>query len=112
MFSQRTKDLICGAGLAPLPTIEVESLATDSARIWIKREWDDPYGPDPLRTHKRKPACLLIADAIEKNYLPPGKIAIATTAGNLGIEIGLIAANEGFRFLAVVPGQIPLQSLE
>lgn len=111
-FNERTEGLIDRAGLAPLPAIEVAQLATDKARIWIKPEWDDPYGPDPLRTIKRAPACLLAADILEKRCVAPGRIVITATTGNLGIEIGLIATREGFPLLAVVPEDIPVQNLE
>jgi len=112
MFSPRTQELICAAGLAPLPIVEIEALATAGARIWLKQEWDDPYGPDPLRSIKRKPACLLTADLVEKRQVDSGRLAISATSGNLGIEVGLIAALEGFPFLAVVPEHVPVQNME
>ena len=92
MFSTKTQDLLCTAGLSPLPIVEVEAFRTESARIWLKREWDDPEASDPLRSVKRKPACLLTGDVLEKSYVGPGKIGISATSGNLGNEIGLLTA--------------------
>lgn len=112
MFSTKTQDLLRAAGLSPLPIVELEAFRTESARIWLKREWDDPEGSDPLRSIKRKPACLLTGDVLEKAYVGPGKIVISATSGNLGIEIGLLAAMVEFPFFAVVPAATPDYNLK
>jgi cysteine synthase B len=112
MFSTRTKELLCTAGLSPLPIVELETFRTDSARIWLKKEWEDPNSSDPLRSIKRKPACLLTSDLLEKAYVGPGQVAISATSGNLGIEIGLLSAALEFPFFAVVPAATPEYNLK
>ena len=112
---------VCSAGIAThvcprdldlTPMLELPALGTSSAHIWLKPEWTDPEGPDPLRSIKRKPACLLYSDALEKHYVDPGKILVSATSGNLGIELGLLASVRGHPFLAVVPSAIPEYNIQ
>ena len=79
---------------------------TSSARVWLKIEWNDPAGDDPLRSIKRKPAWFVFHDALQKEYLAPNKIIISATSGNLGIELALLAKQHDIPFYCVVPGAI------
>ncbi|MBW2260821.1 MAG: pyridoxal-phosphate dependent enzyme [Deltaproteobacteria bacterium] len=111
MIGETTREILCNAGLTPIPMSEIEELRTPHARIWLKREWTDPEGLDPLRSIKRKPACFLFGDVIEKKYVDSGKLLMSATSGNLGIEIGLLSFEEDFPFFAVVPAAIPEYNL-
>ena len=59
MSYTNAKEVLCREGLAPLPLVRVDALSSDAATLWLKQEWTDPEGQDPLRSIKRKPACLL-----------------------------------------------------
>ncbi len=112
MFGPRTLDVFCNAGLEPITPVRLEGFGSPSAAIWLKSEWTDPEGQDPLRSIKRKPACLLLGDILEKNYASDKKLLISATSGNFGIEIGMLATARGLPFLAVVPGAVPQYNLE
>jgi len=102
------------ARLSPpsLPLQKVEWLTSSGATFWLKRDWDDPEGPDPLRSIKRKPALFMFHDAMQKQYLAPGKLIISATSGNLGIELAFLARQHGFPFYCVAPGAILPEGLE
>jgi len=51
----------------------------------------------------------LIEDAEEKSLISPGITAlVALTSGNLGIGLAFVAAQKGYRFLAVMPAKIAI----
>jgi len=112
MFSTKTQEILCESILNPIPITRLDELSTSSASIWLKVEWTDPDGPDPIRSIKRKPACLLFSDILEKRYLDKNKFLISATSGNLGIEVGLLSLARGYPFFAVVPAVIPEYNLE
>ncbi len=112
MFSSKTQEILCNSTLDPIPMTRLSTLSTDWANIWIKREWTSPEGPDPVRSIKRKPACLLFSDIIEKRYADENKLLISATSGNFGIEIGLLSLACGYSFFAVVPALTPEYNLE
>ena len=74
--------------------------------VWLKTEWSDPKGPDPLRSIKRKPAHVILLDALAKEYATPGKLLVTATAGNLGIELALLGARHELPLYCVAPGPI------
>lgn len=112
MFSKKTEEILCTARLTPIPLTLLEGLSTGPARIWIKKEWTDPDGHDPLRSIKRKPACLLFADILEKRYIDRSKFVMSATSGNFGIELGLLTSAEGYPFFGVVPAVVPEYNLK
>lgn len=111
MLGMKAAEVLCAAGLEPEPLIRLDELSSGSACIWLKKEWTDPEGDDPLRSIKRKPACLLWNDVLAKRYADPNKVLLSATSGNFGVEIGLLAAEAGLTFFAVVPGSIPEYNL-
>lgn len=100
------KKLTTDRNLSPIPLREVPWMRTDSARVWLKIEWNDPTGIDPLRSIKRKPAWFIFHDAIQKQYITPNKIVVSATSGNLGIELALLAREHAVPFYCVAPGGI------
>ncbi len=38
----------------------------EGTTVWLKTDWNDPDGPDPLRSLKRKPAYFIFHDALKK----------------------------------------------
>ncbi len=112
MLSTKTQDILCNSILDPIPLKRLDELSTSSASIWLKVEWTDPDGPDPIRSIKRKPACFLFSDILEKQYAKENKLLISATSGNFGIEAGVLSLAWGYPFFAVVPAGIPEYNLE
>jgi len=51
----------------------------------------------------------LIEDAEEKSLISPGiTTLVALTSGNLGIGLAFVAAQKGYRFVAVMPAKIAM----
>jgi cysteine synthase A len=51
----------------------------------------------------------LIEDAEEKRLISPGiTTLVALTSGNLGIGLAFVAAQKGYRFVAVMPAKIAI----
>ena len=111
MLSRITQELLRDPSSGPRPLIRLAGLSTKRARIWLKPEWTDPCGSDPLRSIKRKPASLLLGDALEKGYFARNEVIVSATSGNLGIELGLLANARGVPFFAVVPADVPSHNL-
>jgi cysteine synthase A len=112
VFSTKTNEVLCNSILDPIPLVRLGPLSKNSAQVWLKKEWTDPNGPDPIRSIKRKPACLLFSDILEKQYIGKNKMLVSATSGNFGIEVGLLAVSWGYPFYAVVPAVIPEYNLE
>lgn len=51
----------------------------------------------------------MIEDAEEKNLISPGiTTLVAVTSGNLGIGVAFVAAQKGYKFIAVMPAKIAI----
>ncbi len=107
MTADVTRDIIAKASSENLPLVKLEAFSSTKATVWMKQEWSDPDGPDPLRSIKRKPALFLFQDLADKSYLNVNQILLSATSGNFGIEIGMLAARTGIPFLAVCPAVVP-----
>lgn len=82
------------------------------ATVWLKTDWEDPDGPDPLRSLKRKPAFTVFQDSLLKKYITEGKLLLSATAGNMGIELALLANRHGFPLYCVAPGATTLEGIK
>lgn len=89
------------------PLIELKNIAKKDgmdARLIGKIE---PY--QPLSSVKDRSALRLIEDAEEKSLISPGiTTLVALTSGNLGIGLAFVAAQKGYRFLAIMPAKIAI----
>ncbi|XP_066325219.1 cysteine synthase-like [Miscanthus floridulus] len=89
------------------PLIELKNIAKKDgidARLIGKIE---PY--QPLSSVKDRSALRLIEDAEEKSLISPGiTTLVALTSGNLGIGLAFVAAQKGYRFVAVMPAKIAI----
>lgn len=51
----------------------------------------------------------MIEDAEEKNLISPGiTTLVVATSGNLGIGVAFVAAQKGYKFIAVMPAKIAI----
>ncbi|XP_037455590.1 cysteine synthase-like isoform X1 [Triticum dicoccoides] len=89
------------------PLIELRNITEkDSigARLIGKIE---PY--QPLSSVKDRSALRLIEDAEEKGLITPGiTTLLGVTSGNLGIGVAFIAAQKGYKFIALMPAKLSL----
>ena len=111
MLSRMAQELLQAARSEPAPLLLLDELSTKRARIWLKREWSDPEGPDPLRTNKRKPASLLLGDALDRGCVGRDEVLLSATSGNFGVELGILANARGVPLFAAVPHDVPDPSL-
>ncbi|CAA6666129.1 unnamed protein product [Spirodela intermedia] len=64
----------------------------------------------PLSSVKDRAALRMIEDAEEKGLIAPGKTTlVAPTSGNLGIALACIAAQRGYKFIAVMPDHYSIE---
>ncbi|KAF7089540.1 hypothetical protein CFC21_092493 [Triticum aestivum] len=89
------------------PLIELRNIAEKDgigARLIGKIE---PY--QPLSSVKDRSALRLIEDAEEKGLITPGiTTLLGVTSGNLGIGVAFIAAQKGYKFIALMPAKLSL----
>ncbi|XP_066318233.1 cysteine synthase-like [Miscanthus floridulus] len=89
------------------PLIELKNVAKKDgidARLIGKIK---PY--QPVSSVKDRSKVRLIEDAEEKSLISPGiTTLVALTSGNLGIGLAFVAAQKGYRFLAVMPAKIAI----
>jgi cysteine synthase len=53
--------------------------------------------------------CRLIEDAEERGLISPGITTLAgVTSGNLGIGVAFVAAQKGYKFIAVMPAKLSI----
>ncbi|TVU33113.1 hypothetical protein EJB05_24898, partial [Eragrostis curvula] len=87
------------------PLIELKNIAKNDgidARLIGKIE---PY--QPLSSVKDRSALRLIEDTEEKALITPGiTTLVAVTSGNLGIGVAFVAAQKGYKFIAVMPAKV------
>jgi cysteine synthase B len=103
--------------LLSIPMVKVKSLSDKHVTVWLKKEWEEPNSNDPLRSVKRKPAYFLFYEELERTQLSQvnlreNGIMISATSGNFGIEVGIRAMLEGYKFICVVPSSVPEYNLE
>ncbi|KAK3152528.1 hypothetical protein QOZ80_2BG0160210 [Eleusine coracana subsp. coracana] len=89
------------------PLIELKNIAKKDgidARLIGKIE---PY--QPLSSVKDRSALRLIEDAEERGLIAPGiTTLVAVTSGNLGIGVAFVAAQKGYKFIAVMPAKVAI----
>ena len=92
--------------------IRLDWFESEGTSVWLKTEWSDPDGPDPLRSLKRKPAWFIFHDALRKQQATAGKLLLSATSGNLGVELALLANGTGLPLYCVAPGSIIQEGLD
>ncbi|XP_037446945.1 cysteine synthase-like [Triticum dicoccoides] len=89
------------------PLIELRNITEKDgigARLIGKIE---PY--QPLSSVKDRSALRLIEDAEEKGLITPGiTTLLGVMSGNLGIGVAFIAAQKGYKFIALMPAKLSL----
>jgi cysteine synthase len=92
--------------------IRLDWFGPEGTTVWLKTEWTDPDGPDPLRSLKRKPAYYIFHDAVQKQYATPDKLLLVASSGNLGVELALLANQHRLPLYCVAPGEIIDEGLD
>jgi [CysO sulfur-carrier protein]-thiocarboxylate-dependent cysteine synthase len=91
------KSILDAVGNTPL--VEVPRLSpTESVRIWVKLEGQNPTG-----SVKDRIAIALVEAGEASGELTSDKIILEPTSGNTGIALAMVASTRGYRFTAVMP---------
>jgi cysteine synthase len=112
MIREKIQEIVAKPELTEIPLLKLGRFSTNNTTIWLKKEWNDPDGSDPIRSIKRKPASLLFSDILDKHYMDNPRFLISATSGNFGIELGLLSQKMNYTFFAVVPALTPEYNLE
>lgn len=87
------------------PTVELKTFSPKpGVKIFAKLEGGNPGG-----SIKDRVALRMIRYALEKGLLSKEKILLEATSGNTGIAMAMIAAILGYRFVAVMPGNVSVE---
>jgi cysteine synthase len=108
LFLTLAEDLMQLKNLRPYPIMEVE--IKSDFRLFVKVEHDNAGGSDPLRSIKRKPACMMGLFADELN--PKRDIWVSASSGNFALELGLLANEMDKKVFAVVPPKTSRRRIE
>src|ERR1051326_1632261 len=68
----------------------------DSARVFVKLEWENPTG-----SMKDRMACSVISRAEEDGRLKPGGTVVEYTGGSTGASLAWVCAAKGYRIKIV-----------
>ena len=94
-IARSVSDLIGDTSLLQVPT-------GDSNRpLFLKMEMENPS-----LSMKDRMALSMIVDAERNGRLKPGGVIIESSSGNTATALAMLAASRGYRFIAVVDGQI------
>ncbi len=80
---------------------------SDSAKIFVKLEWENPSGSMKDRT-----ALAMISKAEEDGRLKPGDSIVEYTGGSTGISLALICAAKGYRIHIVTSDAFSREKLK
>ncbi|AYN39410.1 pyridoxal-phosphate dependent enzyme [Streptomyces dangxiongensis] len=88
-------------GGTPLVPVRVP-VRGGSLRLWLKLEWDNPFGSIKARTAEA------LLDALEATgRLGPGNRVVESTSGNLGVALAGLCAARGYACTLVVEPSTP-----
>ena len=88
------------------PLIRLERLAAHLPGIQIlgKAEWNNPGG-----SVKDRAASSIVADALKRGVLKPGRHLLDATSGNTGIAYAMLGAAMGFSVTLCIPSNVSLE---
>jgi N-(2-amino-2-carboxyethyl)-L-glutamate synthase len=101
-FGERTADAIP----TPMATLTT-TIAGRARRVQLKLEGCNPSGSVKYRTARH-----LVAGLERSGALTKGSTLVESTSGNLGIALAALAAERGYRFLAVVDPKTTAEALD
>jgi cysteine synthase B len=91
-------------GNTPLVQLDRLTMHLPGVRIFGKAEWMNPGG-----SVKDRAASSIVADALRKGLLSPGKTLLDATSGNTGIAYAMLGAAQGFRVLLCMPSNVSVE---
>lgn len=98
LLGQTAKDRI---GNTPLLRLDRVAAAFDNVQILAKAEWHNPGG-----SVKDRAASRILADAVLKGLLPPGRVLLDSTSGNTGIAYAMLCAAYGLPLTLCIPSNV------
>jgi cystathionine beta-synthase len=88
------------------PLVEVKRLDTGDSRLFLKLESLNPGG-----SIKDRIALSMVEAAEREGRIAPGATLIEATAGNTGLGLALVAAQNGYRLLLVGPDKMSQEKI-
>jgi len=100
---QRFDDIreLIGSVDNPTPLVRLNRVTRDTAPVYLKLEWFNPFGSIKDRT-----ALFLLKGLAERGELD-GKQLVEPTSGNTGIALAALAALMGIKITVTIPDGVP-----
>jgi len=83
------------------PIIKINNFDTGPCELYVKLESQNPGG-----SIKDRIAVYMVKDAIAQGKLKPGGTIVEATAGNTGLGLALVAIQQGYKLLFVIPDKM------
>ena len=88
------------------PMVELTKLDTGPCRLFVKLENQNPGG-----SIKDRIGLYMIQAAERERKIKPGGTLIEATAGNTGLGLALVASQQGYRLLLVIPDKMSVEKI-
>ncbi|ORY28397.1 cysteine synthase A [Rhizoclosmatium globosum] len=89
------------------PIVKINKLNPEGVEMYVKIESSNPAG-----SVKDRIAVGMVLDAETRGLLKPGATLIESTAGNTGIALAMVAAQRGYKFIAVLSESASLERIK
>lgn len=86
------------------PCIQINSLAPDHVRLYVKAEFFNPAG-----SVKDRLAISIIEEAERRGDLKPGQTVIEATSGNTGIGLAMVCAAKGYPLVVTMADSFSIE---
>src|SRR5438270_13522013 len=88
------------------PLLEATRLDTGRCQLFLKLENQNPGG-----SIKDRIALSMTEAAEREKKIQKGSLIVEATAGNTGLGLALVASQEGYRLIIVVPAQMTQEKI-
>ena len=88
------------------PMLEVRNLDTGPCRLFLKLELMNPGG-----SIKDRIGISMIGEAEKRGDIKPGDTIVEATAGNTGLGLALVAAQQGYKLILVLPDKMSQEKI-
>lgn len=86
------------------PTVRINNLGVEHAKIYVKAEFFNPAG-----SVKDRLALNIIEDAERRGRLQPGQTVVEATSGNTGIGLAIVCAQKGYPLVVTMADSFSIE---